>query len=72
MAYNRLRGHGGQRHTAYNLRTNELRLHVKFEPPRFTGLAVHRSQTEIQTKICLDILINAHFLINAPLSQNCN
>ena len=59
MASNSLRGHGGQRHTAYNLRTNELRLHVKFQPPRFTGLAVHRSQAEGQTKrgltnICLD------------------
>ena len=59
MASNSLRGHGGQRHTPYNLRTNELRLHVKFEPPRFTGLALHRSQTEVQTKralanICLD------------------
>ena len=50
MASNSLRGHGGQRHTPYNLRTNELRLHVKFEPPRFTGLAVHRFQTEVQTK----------------------
>ena len=50
MASNSLRGHGGQRHTPYNLRTNELRLHVKFESPRFTGLAVHRFQTEVQTK----------------------
>jgi len=59
MASNSLRGHGGQRHTPYNLRTNELRLHVKFQPPRFTGLAVHRQQAEGQTKrgltnICLD------------------
>ena len=56
---NSLRGHGGQRHTPYNLRTNELRLHVKFESPRLTGLAVHRKQTEVETKrgltnICLD------------------
>ena len=60
MASNSLRGHGGQRHTAYNLRANELRLHVKFRPPRFTGLAVHRQQAEVQTKrgltnICLDV-----------------
>lgn len=33
---------GGQRPTPYNLRANELRLHVKFQPPRFTGLAVYR------------------------------
>ena len=47
-----------RRSTPYT-RTNELRLHVKFEPPRFTGLAVHRSHTEVETKrglanICLD------------------
>ena len=59
MASNSLRGHGGQRHTPYNLRTNELRLHVKFQPPRLTGLAVHSGYTEVQTKrglanICLD------------------
>ena len=63
MASNSLRGHVGQRHTAYNLRANELRLHVKFRPPRFTGLAVHRQQAEVQTKrglanICLDIRHN--------------
>ena len=61
MASNSLRGHGGQRHTPYNLRTNELRLHVKFESPRLTGLAVHRKQTEVETKrgltnICLDMV----------------
>ena len=50
MASNSLRGHGGQRHTAYNLRTNELRLHIKFQPPRFTGLAVHREVTGVQTR----------------------
>ena len=50
MASNSLRGHGGQRHTAYNLRTNELRLHVKSQPPMFTGLAVHKPQAEVQTK----------------------
>ena len=50
MASNSLRGHGGQRHTPYNLRTNELRLHVKFQPRRFTGLAVHWRHTEVQTK----------------------
>ena len=59
MASNSLRGHGGQRHTPYNLRTNELRLHVKFQPPRFTGLAVHTRQAEVETtrgltNICLD------------------
>ena len=50
MASNSLRGHGGQRHTVYNLRTNELRLHIKSQPPRLTGLAVHREHTEGQTK----------------------
>ena len=50
MTYNSLRSHGGQRHTPYNLRTNELRLHVKFQPPRFTGLAVHKPQKEVNTK----------------------
>ena len=50
MASNSLRGHGGQRPTPYNLRANELRLHVKFQPPRFTGLAVHSKQTEVETK----------------------
>ena len=44
---------------AYNLRTNEILLHGKFQPPNFNGVAVHRSQTEVQTKrglsnICLD------------------
>ena len=39
MASNSLRG---QRHTAYDLRANDLRLHVKFQFPRSTGLAVHR------------------------------
>ena len=33
MTSNSLRGHGGQRHIAYNLRANELRLHVKSQPP---------------------------------------
>ena len=50
MASNSLRGHGGQRHAPYNLRTNELRLHVKFQPPRLTGLAVHRGHAEVETK----------------------
>ena len=50
MASNSLRGHGGQRHTPYNLRTNELRLHVKFQPPRFTGLVVNTRQAEVETK----------------------
>ena len=50
MASNNLRGHGGQRHTPYNLRTNELMLHIKLQPPRLTGLAVHREHTEVQTK----------------------
>ena len=59
MASNSLRGHGGQRHIVYNLRANELRLHVKLQPPRFTDLAMHRTFTEVQTKrgltnICLD------------------
>ena len=45
---------------AYNLRTNEILLHGKFQPPNFNGVAVHRSQTEVQTKrglsnICLDV-----------------
>ena len=62
MASNSLRGHGGQRHTPCNLRTNDLRRHVKFEPPRFTGLAVHRTYAEVQTKrgltnICLDSIV---------------
>ena len=35
---------------AYNLRTNEILLHGKFQPPNFNGVAVHRSQTEVQTK----------------------
>ena len=44
---------------AYNLRTNEILLHGKFQPPNFNGVAVHRSQAEGQTKrglsnICLD------------------
>ena len=44
---------------AYNLRTNEILLHGKFQPPNFNGVAVHRSQPEGQTKrglsnICLD------------------
>ena len=61
MASNSLGGHGGQRHIAYNLRANELRLRVKFQPSTFTGLAVHRQQAEVQTKrgltnICLDFL----------------
>ena len=64
MASNSLGGHGGQRHIAYNLRANELRLHVKFQPPTFTGLAVHRQQAEVQTKrgltnICLDTYFNS-------------
>ena len=47
---------------AYNLRTNEILLHGKFQPPNFNGVAVHRSQTEVQTKrglsnICLDAVI---------------
>ena len=50
MASNSLRGHGGQRPTPYNLRANELRLHVKFQPPRHTGLAVHSEHAEAQTK----------------------
>ena len=45
---------------AYNLRTNEILLHGKFQPPNFNGVAVHRLQTEVQTKrglsnICLDV-----------------
>ena len=44
---------------AYNLRTNEILLDGKFQPPNFNGVAVHRSQPEGQTKrglsnICLD------------------
>ena len=44
---------------AYNLRTNEILLHGKFQPPNFNGVAVHRLQAEVQTKrglsnICLD------------------
>ena len=59
MASNSLRGNGGQRHTPYNLRTNEIKVHVKFQPPRLTGLGVHSKQTEGKTKrglanICLD------------------
>ena len=50
MASSSLRRHGGQRHTPYNLRATELRLHVKFQPPRLTGLAVHREHAEGQTK----------------------
>ena len=51
---------------AYNLRTNEILLHGKFQPPNFNGVAVHRSQTEVQTKrglsnICLDFLIISIF-----------
>ena len=45
---------------AYNLRTNEILLHGKFQPPNFNGVAVHRLQAEVQTKrglsnICLDV-----------------
>ena len=55
-----LGGRGGRPHMAYNLRTNEVLLHGKFQPPNFNGVAVHRSQTEVQTKrglsnICLDL-----------------
>ena len=44
---------------AYNLRTNEILLHGKFQPPNFNGVAVHRLQAEVQAKrglsnICLD------------------
>ena len=45
-----LGGRGGRPHMAYNLRTNEVLLHGKFQPPNFNGVAVHRSQTEVQTK----------------------
>ena len=38
-----------RRSTPY-LCTNELRLHVKFQPPRHTGLAVHSEHAEVQTK----------------------
>ena len=75
MASNNLRGHGGQCHTPYNLRTNELRLHVKFQPPSFTCLAVHKPQTEVETKrglanICLDTdckipFIQIHFVFGS-------
>ena len=54
-----LEGRRGRPHIAYNLRTNEVLLHGKFQPPSFNGVAVHRSQAEGQTKrglsnICLD------------------
>ena len=75
MASNSLRGHGGQRHTAYNLRANELRLHVKFQPPRFTGLAVHSGYTEVQTKrglanICLDSTKYSRESNNSVVAKN--
>ena len=55
-----LEGRRGRSHIAYNLRTNEVLLHGKFQPPSFNGVAVHRSQAEGQTKrglsnICLDL-----------------
>ena len=66
MASNSLRGHGGQRHTPYNLRTNELRLHVKFQPPRLTGLAVHSGYTEVETKKIriLELFVKISYLAN--------
>ena len=51
MASNSLRGHGGQRHTPYNLRTNELRLHIKFEPPSFKTVDLYRVHTQGQTTL---------------------
>ena len=61
---------------AYNLRTNEILLHGKFQPPNFNGVAVHRSQTEVQTKrglsnICLDPEHRQiHFHMGHPKSEN--
>ena len=54
-----LGGRGGRPHIAYNLRTNEVLQHGKFQPPSFNGVAVHKLQTEGKTKrglsnICLD------------------
>ena len=45
-----LGGRGGRPHVAYNLRTNEVLLHGKFQPPSSNGVAVHKLQTEVQTK----------------------
>ena len=57
MASNSLGGHGGQRHIAYNLRANELRLHVKFQPPRFTGVAVQGNKQKDRQKGGLQIYV---------------
>ena len=45
-----LGGRGGRPHMAYNLRTNEVLLHGKFQPPSSNGLAVHKLHPEVQTK----------------------
>ena len=45
-----LDGRGGRPHMAYNIRTNEVLLHDKFQPPSSKGVAWHRSQAEGQTK----------------------
>ena len=45
-----LGGRGGRPHIAYNLRTNEVLLHGKFQPPSSNGVVVHKLQTEVQTK----------------------
>ena len=43
-------GLGGRPHMAYNLRTNEVLQHGKFQPPSLNGVAVHRRHPEGQTK----------------------
>ena len=57
----------------YNLRANELRLHVKFQPPRFTGLAVHKPQAEVETKRGLaNICLDKHHKSDMPMNRLSN